>query len=375
MKPIKVMHVIHDMGPGGAERVVLNYMIKFDRSLFDPMVCILFRLLPHEQREMEEKGIHYIHLKKKLGWDTKALFALTSLIKKERVDILHLHNFSASLYGTLAAFISTKHPIIFRTEHNIVTTSGNLMSRIKRFAHYLMGAFHKNIIAVSNEVRRSHADNYMFLKNKYITIYNGIEESEYDRSINFEKFRQEFEFEKGSIVIGNVASMYPQKSHEVLLEAAKLVLHAIPEARFLLVGDGPRRSELQSMVSNSGLENKIIFTGLRSDVPDLLNFMDIFVLSSSWEGFPMTILEAMASGTPVVVTNVGGNSEAVIHNKTGFLVNKGDYQALSSAIIELSRDNNKRVSMGKAGKKRLLRNFTSEIMVLRTEELYLKSLK
>ena len=375
MKQIKVLHVIRDMGPGGAERVVINYMKNHDRSIFEPIVCILNRLFPEEKKEMEEKGISYIHLKKKLGWDTKALFSLVSLIKNEKVDILHLHNFSAALYGTIAGVLSKNCPIIFRTEHNIYHPSGNMLSRIKRLANYFLGAFHKNIIAVSNEVKRTHTDHCKFFKNKYVTIYNGIEESEFDKSSNYEKFRQEFGFEKDSIVIGKIGSMYPQKAHEVLFEAAKLVLNAVPEARFLLVGDGPRRSELQAMVSNIGLENEITFTGLRSDVPDLLHFIDIFVLSSAWEGFPMTILEAMASGTPVVVTDVGGNSEAVIHGETGYLVTQGDYQALACAIIELADNYQKRVSMGKAGKNRLLNNFTSEVMVRSIEELYLKNLK
>jgi glycosyltransferase involved in cell wall biosynthesis len=369
MKKIKVMHIILDIGPGGAERVVLAYLKKMDKALFEPVLCILWRAYPNEMREVKDAGIKYYHLNKKKGWDTRTLLNIISIIKNEKIDILHLHNFSAILYGTLAALMSTR-PKMIRTEHNVVNTNKRFKGKALIFLKNLLGTFHKRIIAVSDEVNRSQTDSDMFFKKKYITIYNGIETYPYEKSVDTNKYRDEFGFTKNNLIIGKIASMYPQKAHEVLFEAVKIVLAEIPEAKFLIVGDGPRKLELKELVSKMGLENEIIFTSIRSDIPELLNFIDIFVLSSDWEGFPITILEAMASGTPIVVTDVGGNREAVINEKTGYLVEKGSPEKLANALILLGKDTPKRIFMGENGKKRLYQHFTAEVMVRKTEKIY-----
>ncbi len=373
MEKIKVLHVILDIGPGGAERVVLNYIGNCDITKFESQICILYRLFENEKREMDKAGIRYVHLNKKRGWDSKALFSLVDLIKNEKIDILHLHNISAVLYGTLARIISS-HRLIFRTEHNIITSNLSPVSRAKKWAKIFFGMWHKRIICVSDEVKRSHLAYNSLFEKKYVTIHNGIDPVPFDIQIEPDVFNREFGFTADNIIIGKIASMYPQKAHEVFFEAAKLVLNKFPNARFLIVGDGPRRGELEHIVLEMGLEKEVIFTGLRKDIPALLKFMDIFALSSSWEGFPMTILEAMASETPVVVTDVGGNREAVIDGKTGFLVNKANPGVLADAIVRLAGNQELMSAMGKAGRERVINNFTSEIMVRKTEKLYLEEL-
>ncbi len=369
MKKKKVMHIILDMGPGGAERVVLSYLKKMDKSLFEPMLCVLWRVFPSEINEVEKAGITYYHMKKKSGWDTKTLLELAAIIKKEKIDILHLHNISAIIYGTLAALLSTR-PKIIRTEHNVVRATNSFKKNVLTFMRYLLGTFHQKIIAVSDEVKRSRMGVDPFFKKKYITIYNGIETTPYEKPVDIDQYRKEFGFDKNNIVFGKIASMYPQKAHEVLFDAVKLVLSEIPEARFLLVGDGPRKSELEAIVSEMGLENEIIFTGIRRDIPRLLGFIDVFVLSSDWEGFPITILEAMASGTPVVVTDVGGNREAVIDGETGYLIENGSPEKLFEALVSIGKDASKRALFGENGKKRLYQHFTAEAMVRKTEKIY-----
>lgn len=374
MTQIKVMQVILDLGPGGAERVVLNYMKFLDKTRFVPLLCVLRRLYPKEQSELVELGIRCYHLNKPPGWSSRTLSRLARIIANEDVDILHLHNFSAMAYGTLASFIS-KHPVIFRTEHNVISRGDTLIDNLKPETRKLMNLFHRKIITVSDAVKNSHISQTRVFSTKYMTIYNGIDPSDHDLSIDFDKYREEFGLRPENTVIGKVASLYPQKDHEIFLKAAQLVINSIPNARFLIIGDGPRRNELQQLSLSMGLGKATIFTGLRSDVPGLLKFVDIFVLSSAWEGFPMTILEAMASGTAVVVTDVGGNKEAVVHCETGYLVRRRDPKALAEGIIDLASDVSKRLAMGEAGRMRVLDNFTSQIMVRRTEDEYLKAFR
>ena len=374
MRRINIMHVIRDMGPGGAERVVLNYIKHMDRSRFLPKLCVLGRPFPKELKEIRNLDVNFAYFNKSTGWDTRTLLGLASLIKKERINILHLHNFSAQLYGTIAALISTR-PVIFRTEHNVLNRYHGFLGMAKLKFKIIMGLFHEKIITVSEKVKESHLRHDRYFRHKYVTIYNGVDAKLFDVRIDAAKYRQQFGFSRDNLVIGKVASMYPQKAHKIFFHAAKVVLDEIPTARFLVVGDGPLRSDLESMVHRMGLEKEILFTGVRGDVPSLLQFMDIFVLSSAWEGFPMTILEAMASSTPAVVTDVGGNREAVVDGETGYLVRQEEPHALANAIIELGKNSQQRESMGRTSRKRVLKHFTAQGMVRKTEQLYLQAFK
>jgi len=371
MKKIKVMHVILDMGPGGAERVVLSYMKKMDRKVFEPILCVLYRAWDTEMNEAIALGIPCFHLNKKQGWDTRMLLKLIDVIRKEQIDILHLHNFSAIIYGTLAALLSTR-PKIIRTEHNVIVTGKSIKRRALRFLKNLLGVFHRKIIAVSDEVKQSQTQSDILFKKKYITIYNGIETGPHEQVFDHSRYLDEFGFSKEDIIFGKIASMYPQKAHEILFEAIKKVTAEISGARFLIVGDGPRSDELKQMVHKMGLDRYVIFTGIRSDVKGLLAFIDVFVLSSNWEGFPITILEAMGSGTPVVVTDVGGNREAVVNKETGYLVEHGNPEKLAIALIKIGKDEALRRRMGQNANMRLHRFFTAEIMVEKTEDIYRK---
>lgn len=372
-KKIKVMHVIHEMGPGGAERVVLNYLKKMNKYHFVPMVCVLRKIHSKEREKIETMGVKLHYIGKEPGWDWRACLNLAKILRKEQIDVMHLHNFSAIAYGTLASLMAC-NPIIFSTEHNVI---GETMSRSSYSRSRIKNAlqiFHKKVICVSNAVKQSQMQFSLLLSNKYVTIYNGIEADIYNNAIEKNKFKEELGIRKKNIVVGIIASMFPQKAHEIFIKAAKRVLSSVPETRFLIIGDGPRRTELEKLVSNMHLQKEIYFLGVRDDVPKLMKSIEILALSSNWEGFPITILEAMASGVPVVATDVGGNREAITNGITGFLVPKGDYIALAEKIIELATDKKKRMDIGAAGKKKLLEKFTSEIMVRRTEKLYLSAI-
>ena len=172
MKPLRVMHVILNMGPGGAERVVLNYLKHMDRSRFVPRLCVLGVAFEAELEEIKKLGVRFRVFNKPRGWDGKTVLGLASFLRKERIEILHLHNFSAQLYGTLAALISDR-PKIFRTEHNVVNNFNGALQWMKLKLKYLMGEFHEKIIVVSEEVKKSHTQYDRRFREKYIRFVTG----------------------------------------------------------------------------------------------------------------------------------------------------------------------------------------------------------
>ena len=368
-RKINVMHIIMDLVPGGAERVVLNYLKYHDRDRYNPMVCVLRHLADAEKQELVQGKIKYIFLDKGNGFKPTVVLKLVSILKRHLVHVLHLHNFSAILYGTIAGLLA-KTKIIIQTEHNVVSKQYSLQSRIKGYLKCFLGLFCKRIIAVSERVNESQKKYNFLARDKFVTIYNGIDSCKFNNIERLDTLKTELGLKNNEIVITKIASLTEQKGHEILIQAAKKIVKNIKNVRFLIVGEGNRKNELTQLVSKKKLENFFIFTGIRNDVPKILSITDIFVLSSHWEGFPISILESMACGLPVVVTNVGGNSEAVIHGETGILVPAEDFTALSNAIIYLIRNKNVMLEYGKAGKERFRKYFTAQIMCRKTERLY-----
>jgi glycosyltransferase involved in cell wall biosynthesis len=211
-------------------------------------------------------------------------------------------------------------------------------------------------------------------RKKYITIYNGIEGDIYKGNFDVSYLRHEFGIEPNQPVVGIIASLSKQKAHGIFLKCAEIILKKIPEARFLIIGDGQLRDMLERQSNDMGLQERVIFTGVRHDIPELLNFINVFTLSSDWEGFPMTILEAMAAGKPCVVTDVGGNREAIMDGVTGFLVPKQDPMALAEKIVKLLIDKRLSQNLGEEARRRFEKEFNVQSMVSKTEQVYLECL-
>jgi glycosyltransferase involved in cell wall biosynthesis len=164
-------------------------------------------------------------------------------------------------------------------------------------------------------------------------------------------------------VAGIVAALRPEKNHELFLRAAARVREVIPEARFLLIGDGPRRAMLETLAGELGLADSVLFLGTRSDIPDLLALLDVHVLTSHMEANPVSILEAMACGKPIVAPRVGSIPETVLEGQHGLLADAGDEPGLAAAVIELLHNPLKAADMGRAARQRVVENYSLQRMV------------
>ena len=184
------------------------------------------------------------------------------------------------------------------------------------------------------------------------------------------RLRNEFGVSDRQLLLGSVARFSLQKGHEYMVEAIPVILESFPEARFLLVGAGPEHGKIIQMTENLGLQGKVLFVGERRDIADLLSAMDVFLLSSIFEGLPLSVLEAMAVGLPVIATRVGGTPEAVLHEMNGLLVPPADSSAIAAAAISLLGDYEQRRRMGQQGRLLVLHHFHKTHLVKQVRDLY-----
>ena len=364
MKRIKVLHIVYSLQLGGAERVVTNYALHHDRKLYEPLVVALTEGGPLEG-DLEKAGVKTYILGKRLGFDPRVIFKLARIMRDESVDIVHVHTPLANNWGVPAALLSGVRTVI-RTEHG-------LFRRERQFYYFInavLGLFNRRILACSNRAKDSHVTMDPLSRSKYKTVYNGIDVRRYQFAGDTSMLRAELELPEGTPVVGIIGSLIPLKGHRTFLKMAELIARSRSDVRFLIVGEGPLHSELESTASECGLSDRVLFTGVREDIPQILSLMDVFVLSSYSEAHPLTILEAMAAGKPVVATDVGGNAESVVDGKTGYIVPPDDGEKLFDAVKRLLDDPALSHRMGRAGQERVSREFTVERMVSETEAIY-----
>jgi glycosyltransferase involved in cell wall biosynthesis len=198
---------------------------------------------------------------------------------------------------------------------------------------------------------------------KTVVIPNGVDVERFCARSAPARLRSELELPLGTPVVGIVAALRPEKNHALLLRAATRILRSVPNAKFLIVGDGPRRAELEQLVATLGIAPAVRFAGSRTDVPEMLSLIDVLALTSHIEANPVSILEAMATEKPVVATNVGSVARSVEHGKSGYLVAPGDEAELAMRLTELLNDRPKCQMMGRTGRTFVVENASIERMI------------
>jgi glycosyltransferase involved in cell wall biosynthesis len=352
------VHVIHSLEYGGAQKD-LYYYAKFHDSDRYKLEIISFHPGGEMIPEFESLGIK-VHVLDRRSSDPLGIVHLKKLFRKLGADIVHFHNSLPVFAGVPAACLG-RVPLKVMTEHSIYYP-GKAGNAITTSLYFNLRRRLDMVIACSEEVRRSHSDN--FDPERTVTIVNGVDLDE------FTPQEPAAAKDPGIYSIGSVGSLTVQKGYPNLLKAVAVLAEKDIPARLTLVGDGPLREDLERQAAESGITDRVVFAGATGDVASKLRSFDVIAGSSIREGLPLSILEAMASGLPVVTTDVGGNREAVEDGVTGLLVPPGDSYALADALTSLWTDAEKRTSMGAAGRARAENLFSARKMVSGTEQLY-----
>jgi len=312
---------------------------------------------------------HVFPLKRTYDWNAfKMASRLRGLIRSENVSIVHTFLESADIWGGLIAKLSGC-PILISSRRDM----GYFRSAKHDFGYRIVNNLVDQVQAVSEQVRTSLISRDGLDPQKVVTLYNGVELERLAAADGANDLRAELGLDLSGPVITSVANIRPVKGLDVLVRTAAIVCREFPEARFLIVGkviDRQHFSQLQDLIQSFQLANNVILLGRSENVPSLLKLSNIFCLLSRSEGFSNAILEAMATGLPCVVTDVGGNREVVEEGQSGFLVPSEDARVAADRILTLLRHPERASRMGEVGREVVGKKFTAESMVCRWAQLY-----
>lgn len=378
-QPATVAHVITKLELGGAQQNTLFTVAHLDRSRFRPLLITgEAGLLDDEAASLPDVGFHRIaSLVRPISprRDGRALLDLTRLLKRLRPVIVHTHSSKAGILGRWAARLAGV-PVLLHSIHGFGFTPGQspatrrLLVQAERATARLTTGF----IAVSEANRRQGIALGLFPPDRCTVIRSGIDLAAY-RGLQVDRAgkRRELGLDPARPLIGMVAPFKPQKAPLDFIRVMAAVHQARPDAQALLVGDGDLRGAIEAEVRRLGLGGVVRLTGWRRDVAEIMACLDVFALTSRWEGLPRVYLEALACGVPVVGTDVDGAAEVIRDGENGHLVAPGDVAGLAGHLLGLLAEPSRAARMGMAGRT-LPQDFDIHEMVRRQETEYARLL-
>jgi len=361
----RVLHVLANLGAGGAERMAVHIVLGLDPRRFEPaVVAYSGRYGSDLEQQLDQAGLKTWFLGKGPGFEWRTYYRLHRVFKEFRPDIVHTHvHVMRYAFPSLVYF---KPRLMVHTVHNI---AGREIEPRARWLQRL--AYRRGVVpvAVAREVAASLERLYGIGNCR--VVWNCVPTDLYaSPQTPREVWRAKQGFSAADILFVCVARFAAQKNHALLIRAFAKGPASDPTAHLVLAGHGILRAQLQERVNQLGLTSRVHFLGLRRDIPDVLGAADIFALGSDYEGNPLSVIEAMAAGLPIISTAVGGVPELLQNGKEGLIVQPGDAEQLSEAMMTLLRDCDLRRAMGAAAATRAKEKFDVSAMVRAYEELY-----
>ncbi len=352
-------YVVNSLNPGGTEKLVVEMSVAFT-SEFDVSVYCLDEPGVWAS-DLRGRGIPVHCLWRQPGLDLAIPTKLARHFRRCGTQIIHAHQCTPWFYAALSRLLYSA-PRLLLEEHGrffpeVYKLKRVLLNRtlIKRLTH--------RFVAVSEDIRQRLVRYEGLGGGQIDVVYNGVRTESPLGPEDREALRRGLGFEPESFVVGTVGRFDPIKNLPLLVESLARACRELSTLRGLLVGNGPMFAQVGSLVKQAGLSNRIQMTGFREDARKLIQGMDLFVLSSFSEGTSMALLEAIAAGVPVVVTNVGGNPEVVANGYTGWVVPSDSADDLTAAILEAVKDLSKRQQFATAGQRRFEERFTFDRMI------------
>jgi sugar transferase (PEP-CTERM/EpsH1 system associated) len=361
---VRVMHVVHALRPGGMEAGVVKIVNGLPRGRVQSAICSTQPA--GALKDLVNPDVRLYELNRRDGNDPSLVWNLFRLFRREQPDIVHTHAWGTLLEGLVAARFA-RVPVVIHGEH------GTLQLRPRqRWAQRFAWAAADRVLSVSSRLADRMARETGFPRERIRVIRNGVDLTRFG-SVDHSAARAALGLSGTSRSVVTVGRLVPVKDHATLLQAFARVHRDDPAAVVVVAGDGPLREPLAARAAALGVDHCVRFLGHRPDVELVLAAADVFVLSSESEGLSNTILEAMASGLPIVATRVGGADELVLDGETGQLVAPHSPSELAQALARLLGDPMLRRSMGAAGRARVEAEFSLAGMVGRYESLYMEA--
>lgn len=331
------------MGMGGSERLVYNLAQRVDRDIFSPSIAWFFG--DKNLEDFEKLGIPLIHVPKTKRFDINAFRSIGEIIKKNNIHVVNAHHFMPMVYSFYGCKIANSIKLIY-TEHSTWEIE-KISWKWRKIGHHLLNRIDA-VVGISEAVSKEIQDKLRTDSKKIFTIQNGADIEAFDGAKG-KKYQSDLRKTLGIAdnekTIGIVANLKRIKNHIFLLHAFRELVQLRKDVKLLLIGQGFKEDkdenteqEIKNFINEHGLNNNVLLLGYRSDIYDLLNIMDIFCLTSYKEGLPVSLIEAMAAGLPVVGTDVEGIRDVIVQDKNGFLVKLGDIPGLRNILYKLLND-------------------------------------
>jgi glycosyltransferase involved in cell wall biosynthesis len=373
MQRIKILLVITKLELGGAQKQLLKLIAGLDKIRFEPYLFTAEEglLIPDAEAVpgLEIKKSKYLERSLNPLKDILAFLEIRAFIKSNKIDIVHTHSSKAGILGRWAArsagvknIIHTVHGWSFNDYQH--PAQKNALIALEKTA----AKFTSRLIVVCQHDKICGLKNRIGKEAKYSIITYAIRHEEF--SLNRKGAKEELGFSPQHLVVGMVSCLKPQKSPQDFIRLAYLGRDIVPQLRFVLVGDGPLRKDVERLIDKLNLEKQVLLVGWRRDIPRLLAAFDILALTSLWEGLPIVALEAMAASLAVIVTDTGGVAEVVRDGETGFLVLRGDIVGMRQRLALLLKDAALREKLGEAARNSIASSFHLGEMVRKHADLY-----
>jgi glycosyltransferase involved in cell wall biosynthesis len=363
---IKLLKMLTNFHIGGTERQVVNLALGIDPARFDlHLACLqssgalLGELTALQIPRPEFRIGRFYH--PVTFWQG---MRLAQYIRRNRIQIVHSYGFYSNVFTVPAAWLAGKSFIVAS-----IRDTGDVLTPAQRWVQRMVCRL-ADCVLVNAEAIRDKLVEQGYAPAKIVVIRNGITLAKFGKRQKNSLLRQELSVPHSAPLVVVFSRLNQMKGIQYFLDAAIILARRFPEVRFLVVGDGENRKELEEYAGRLGLGQRTVFTGFRSDVPELLSEAAVSVLPSLSEGLSNSLLESMASGVPVVATRVGGNPEVIEHGVTGLLVPLRDSAALAGAVGRVLEDKELAASFGRAGIRRVAELFSMERSVRETQHLY-----
>lgn len=353
---LRMLQVVFGFGEGGAELKLLELLSLLNRDRYDITVVSVGKV-GGKEKEFRALGFPTLILNRSWRFDPSLPFRLAKLMKQKQIEVLMSTLFYADIICAAATLLY--RPKFFLSWETIT-------GRFKKHQIWLYQIFAARfdmVVAVSQSIHDYIIKVRKQDQQKITTIYYGVDLQKFPSVPTTRK--------KGEpVIFGTVARLVEQKGYPFLLQAIPFVLKEFPETRWRIIGFGPKEEELHRLAEQTGVSHAVEFLGKRQDIAQLLREIDVFVLPSLWEGFPNSVLEAMACAKPVIATSVEGTRELVAHEETGLLIPKMNSEKLAQAMLQILRQPELVVRFGTAGRRRVEQFFSLSKQVQEFEALY-----
>ena len=364
VKPFRILHTESSRGLGGQEYRVLHEVM----GMKDRGHQVILAVQPSSQ--LKDRAlkcglcVEPVDMRKS-RW-IFLVSSFTRLISKYNIDVINTHGSIDSWTASLAGRLSRNKPLIIRTRHKSTPISNTFRHR------FLYRVLPHGIVTTGQVVREAMIQNNGIEESRIVSIPTGVDLSRYTPYAPDEDLKKEWQIDLGDLVVGTVAFLRDYKGLGYFLEAARLVADKMSNVWFWIIGSGPVQKELEQQIAVLGLRERVLLTGFREDIPQILGFMDVFVLSSiSAEAVPQVLTHALAMERAVVATKVGGVSEVVQDGCSGLLCPPKDSAGLADKILTLLMAPDLRARLGQTGRRIVLNSYGVESMLDKTEALYL----